>query len=99
MIFYEPKSKPPTRLAIVKFMDRWEKAQRDPVLHRSIQRMEALLQIKYLNLWWYSMKASGGSQPWHITCTQAIEQILQKVHLIGTPPPRPSEAAAAKALR
>lgn len=91
----QPK-RPPTLKALDKFLGRWDKAQRS----KSVPRMEKLLELRWLNYWWFAMVRAGqlGFAPWvTMNYLHTVEMILQREGLIGTPPMRPSERAMMEA--
>jgi len=74
-------------------MARWHHAQKS----KNVPQMESLLQLRWLRYWWAGFQDATPNQPWWYDCKSAIELILQRANLIGTPPKRPSELAMEKA--
>lgn len=78
------------------FSQLWHRAQKA----KNIERMEQLLQPKFLNLWWQcylGAQHEAGMVQWRSTCLAAITQILERLNLVTPRPPRPSEIAMARA--
>ena len=81
--------KVPSLLTQAKFRTRWHKLQKA----KDVEGMEALLQPEYLKIWWELWMQTDWKQCFYSTCKGAVELILQRMNLIGTPPERPSERA------
>ena len=92
---YNRNRSKPSDKSLDMFCENWYDAQK----RKDVEAMERLLEVRWLNHWWWARERASTNKVFSEMCLGCIERTLMKAGIIGDRPERPSERAMRLASR